>query len=178
MKMKLMFVTMLSALLMGLSFNVLSQPKTESAEPPKMNQMKNEKWGNRFGPGAGRMNNRQQCQELLYKQLELNDKQMDKLIELKKEDMQVNYALREKLQSYQHLLHMAMIKDNLDEKEITSLAEQIGNAEQEMIIKKMEHLKKLKELLSKEQFKKLNLNMLMMNPQQGPGMRGERKGMK
>ena len=177
MKMKLTFITMLLVLFMGLSFNGLAQPMGEPGGQPKMNQMKMQKFGNRAGPGEGKMNDRKQCQELLYKQLDLNEKQMDKLIELKKEDMQAHHTLREKLQNYQHLLHMAMIEEKLDEKEIINLAEQIGKAEQEMIIKKMEHLKKLKDLLSKEQFKKLNLNMLMMNPK-GPGMGGERKAMK
>lgn len=130
------------------------------------------------------------CQELMYKQLDLNDKQIEQLISYKKEERQKRFEDQRNLQDIKHQFNQELAKDKLDESHLKKLIDQVAELTKAKMLYNLESVKKMRSILTDEQRKKLELefafnkkgrrgeNFTKMGRSGKQGQRGDRRGQK
>lgn len=102
----------------------------------------------------------------LFKELNLNKKQRQKLISIKREDINKKFQLKQKGRNLRHKLHMQLMKSakKFDDKKINKIISEIGKLEVEKLKRNVQKIKKLKKILNKEQQDLLLFELLWKMP--------------
>ncbi len=108
------------------------------------------------GPGGHRpsdVGGRWQGRGGMMRGLQLEEKQQDKLLEMKRENMQQMRSYRQSLREKRQELARALTSDNIDVSKAEALVDEIVSIQKKMLKARVRHMKQLRELLGPEKYR-------------------------
>lgn len=99
----------------------------------------------------------------IFASLNLSKEQEEKLLKVKKEQKMNNFKIKSELEYLRNKMKMAFMEDSLDEKGAKKMSKEIGQLTTKRLNVKIDFMSKLREILTKEQLAKINLNMMFNN---------------
>jgi Spy/CpxP family protein refolding chaperone len=112
-------------------------------------QQSGQGWGRRTEGGQGRFGN-------IVKELKLSPEQQQQIVEQRKKEREQAQQIREKLKATRDELSRQLDKENPDKAKVYSLVSEMKELIGKRIEQKVDRILSLREILTPEQFRKLN----------------------
>lgn len=167
----LSFVVLLAT---NFSLDAYSKDKKDSNDGVKSYKSDHyEKKMSSYSKRASGKRSRESWRGLIFKELDLNKKQRNQMITLKRKEIDKRFKMDQKRRSLRHQLHMNLMKlgKKVNDKKINEIVKKLSKIEAEKIRLMIDKIKSMKKILTKDQQKTLMFEMMWNGPRKDYEMR-------